>query len=199
MKRYGIYGGSFNPPHIGHSILAENVREQLSLDKVIFIPSGKHALKDEATMLEADHRLKMARLAFEDDPHFEVSDIEIVKAEQGKTNYTVDTLIDLYEQYKDDFIKIYLIVGIDNLIEFPKWKNPNKLFLISEVIVMNRPGFLVQDVEDEFSRKARYLSVPMLEISSTDIRHRIRENKSVKYLLKPEVEEYVINNKLYKL
>ena len=198
MKRYGIYGGSFNPPHIGHSILAENVREQLSLDKVIFIPSGKHALKDEITLLEAEHRLNMARLAFESDPHFEVSDIEIQKAKQGITNYTVDTLIDLYDQYKDDFIKIYLIVGIDNLIEFPKWKNPNKLFLISEVIVMNRPGYLVQDVDDEFSRKARYLSVPMLEISSTDIRHRIRENKSVKYLLKPEVEEYVINNKLYK-
>ena len=198
MKRYGIYGGSFNPPHIGHSILAENVREQLSLDKVIFIPSGKHALKDEITLLEAEHRLNMARLAFESDPHFEVSDIEIQKAKQGITNYTVDTLIDLYDQYKDDFIKIYLIVGIDNLIEFPKWKNPNKLFLISEVIVMNRPGYLVQDVDDEFSRKARYLSVPMLEISSTEIRHRIRENKSVKYLLKPEVEEYVINNKLYK-
>ncbi len=198
MKRYGIYGGSFNPPHIGHSILAENVREQLSLDKVIFIPSGKHALKDEITLLEAEHRLNMARLAFESDPHFEVSDIEIQKAKQGITNYTIDTLIDLYDQYKDDFIKIYLIVGIDNLIEFPKWKNPNKLFLISEVIVMNRPGYLVQDVDDEFSRKARYLSVPMLEISSTEIRHRIRENKSVKYLLKPEVEEYVINNKLYK-
>ena len=198
MKRYGIYGGNFNPPHIGHSILAENVREQLSLDKVIFIPSGKHALKDEITLLEAEHRLNMARLAFESDPHFEVSDIEIQKAKQGITNYTIDTLIDLYDQYKDDFIKIYLIVGIDNLIEFPKWKNPNKLFLISEVIVMNRPGYLVQDVDDEFSRKARYLSVPMLEISSTDIRHRIRENKSVKYLLKPEVEEYVINNKLFK-
>jgi nicotinate-nucleotide adenylyltransferase len=198
MKRYGIYGGSFNPPHIGHSILAENVREQLSLDKVIFIPSGKHALKDEVSIKDAEHRLNMAKLAFEGDPHFEVSDIEIEKAKNGITNYTVDTLIELYDLYKEDFIKIYLIVGIDNLIEFPKWKNPNKLFLISEVIVMNRPGYLVQDVDDEFSRKARYLSVPMLEISSTDIRHRIRENKSVKYLLKPEVEEYVINNKLFK-
>lgn len=198
MKRYGIYGGSFNPPHIGHSILAENVREQLSLDKVIFIPSGKHALKDETSLADAEHRLNMARLAFESDPNFEVSDIEIEKAKKGITNYTVDTLIDLYEKYKNDFIKIYLIIGIDNLIEFPKWKNPNKLFLISEVIVMNRPGYLVQDVDDEFSRKARYLSVPMLEISSTDLRYRINENKSVKYLLKPEVEEYVIKNKLYK-
>lgn len=198
MKRYGIFGGSFNPPHIGHSILAENVREQLSLDKVIFIPSGKHPLKDAISIQDAEHRLNMAKLAFENDPNFEVSDIEIEKAKNGITNYTVDTLIDLYEKFKEDFIKIYLIIGIDNLIEFPIWKNPNKLFLISEVIVMNRPGYFVQDVNDEYSRKARYVSVPILEISSTDIRHRIKDKKSVKYMLKPEVEDYVIKNKLYK-
>lgn len=198
MKRYGIFGGSFNPPHIGHSILAENIREQLYLDKVIFIPSGKHPLKDDISISDAEHRLNMARLAFEDDEHFEVSDMEIKIAKEGKTNYTVDTLIELYNLYQKDFIKLYLIIGIDNLIDFPRWKDPNKLFLISEVIVMNRPGYLVQDVQDEFARKARYLSVPMLEISSTDIRNRIKENKSVKYILKQEVENYVINNKLYK-
>ena len=198
MKRYGIYGGSFNPPHIGHKILAENVREQLSLDKVIFIPSGNHALKDEVSIKDAEHRLNMAKLAFEGDPNFEVSDIEIVKARNGITNYTVDTLIDLYDRYKEDFIKIYLIVGIDNLIEFPKWKNPNKLFLISEVIVMNRPGFLVQDVDDEFSRKARYLSVPMLDISSTDIRPRVKEGKTIKYLVDSNVEDYIVKHNLFK-
>jgi nicotinate-nucleotide adenylyltransferase len=140
----------------------------------------------------------MARLAFEGDPNFEVSAIEIEKAKNGITNYTVDTLIDLYDRYKDDFIKIYLIVGIDNLIEFPKWKNPNKLFLISEVIVMNRPGYLVQDVDDEFSRKARYLSVPMLDISSTDIRLRVNEGKSIKYLVNPDVEDYIVRHNLFK-
>jgi nicotinate-nucleotide adenylyltransferase len=199
MKRYGIFGGSFNPPHVGHTILAENIREQLSLDKVLFIPSGKHPLKDDISVQNAEHRLNMARLAFEKDPHFEVSDIEIEKAKRGITNYTVDTLIDLYNQFKDDFIKIYLIVGIDNLIEFPQWKNPHKLFLISEVIVMNRPGFLVQDVSDEFSRKARYVSVPMLEISSTDIRFRVQEGKTIKYLVEPEVEEYIIKHNLFKI
>ncbi len=198
MKRYGIFGGSFNPPHVGHSILAENIREQLSLDKVIFIPSGKHPLKDDISVRNAEHRLNMARLVFEKDPHFEVSDIEIEKAKQGITNYTVDTLIDLYNQYKDDFIKIYLIIGLDNLIEFPQWKNPHKLFLISEVIVMNRPGFLVQDVSDEFSRKARYVSVPMLEISSSDIRFRVNEGKSIKYLVASEVEDYILKHNLFK-
>ncbi len=198
MKRYGIMGGSFNPPHVGHSILAENVREQLFLDKIVFIPSGKHALKDGDTLVSPEHRLAMANIAFGDDPNFEVSDIEIAKAKEGVTNYTVDTLMALYDRYKNDFIKLYLIIGIDNLIEFPKWKNPDKLFALSEVIVMNRPGYLVQDVSDEFARKARYLSVPMLDISSTDIRKRIKSGKSVKYLLDEKVGNYIKENGLYK-
>lgn len=198
MKRYGILGGSFNPPHIGHSILAENVREQLFLDRVVFVPSGRHALKDGDTLISAEHRLNMANIAFGGNENFEVSDIEIEKSKTGVTNYTVDTLMSLYDRYKNDFLKLYLIIGIDNLIEFPKWKNPDKLFALSEVIVMNRPGFLVQDVDVEYSRKARYLSVPMLDISSTDIRNRIKSGKSVKYLVDEKVEKYIIENGLYK-
>jgi len=198
MKRYGILGGSFNPPHIGHSILAENVREQLFLDKVVFVPSGRHALKNGDTLISAEHRLNMANIAFGGNENFEVSDIEIEKSKTGVTNYTVDTLMSLYDRYKNDFIKLYLIIGIDNLIEFPKWKNPDKLFALSEVIVMNRPGFLVQDVDVEYSRKARYLSVPMLDISSTDIRNRIKNGKSVKYLINEKVEKYILENGLYK-
>lgn len=198
MKRYGILGGSFNPPHIGHSILAENVREQLYLDRVVFVPSGRHALKDGDTLISAEHRLNMANIAFGSNDNFEVSDIEIQKSKTGITNYTVDTLMSLYDRYKNDFIKLYLIIGIDNLIEFPKWKNPDKLFALSEVIVMNRPGFLVQDVDVEYSRKARYLSVPMLDISSTDIRNRIKSGKSVKYLIDEKVEKYIFENGLYK-
>ncbi|HWQ80926.1 MAG TPA: nicotinate-nucleotide adenylyltransferase [Ignavibacteria bacterium] len=198
MKRYGILGGSFNPPHIGHSILAENVREQLYLDRVVFVPSGRHALKDGDTLIPAEHRLNMANIAFGCNENFEVSDIEIEKSKTGVTNYTVDTLMSLYDRYKNDFIKLYLIIGIDNLIEFPKWKNPDKLFALSEVIVMNRPGFLVQDVDVEYSRKARYLSVPMLDISSTDIRNRIKSGKSVKYLIDEKVEKYILENGLYK-
>jgi len=198
MKRYGILGGSFNPPHVGHLILADNVREQLELDKVIFIPSGKHALKDPKSLADAEHRLNMARIAFEKDSSFEVNDIEIQKIKAGMTNYTVDTLIDLYNMYQKDFIKLFLIIGIDNLIEFPKWKDPHKLFILTEVVVMNRPGFLIQDVSVEFSRKARYLSVPMLDISSSDIRNRVSENRSIKYLVDPEVEKYINKNNLYK-
>lgn len=197
MKRYGIFGGTFNPPHIGHSILAENMREQLSLDKVIFIPSGVPPLKESKDLLSAEHRLKMTKIAFERDPNFEVCNIEIADSLSGKKSYTVDTIKKLYDLYKNDFVELYLIIGIDNLIDFPKWKDPGKLFTLSEVIVMNRPGFTVQDVDVEFSEKAKYASVPMLEISSTKIRESASAGRSIKYLVFPEIEQYIAENELY--
>jgi len=197
LKRYGIFGGTFNPPHIGHSILAENMREQLSLDKVIFIPSGVPPLKESKDVLSAEHRLKMTKIAYERDPNFEVCDIEIADTLSGKKSYTVDTIKKLYDLYKNDFVKLYLIIGIDNLIDFPKWKDPHKLFALSEVIVMNRPGFLVQDVSAEFSGKVKYASVPLLEISSTKIREYASAGRSIKYLVFPEIEQYIAENELY--
>lgn len=197
MKRYGIFGGSFNPPHIAHSILAEDVREQMHLDKIIFIPTGNHALKDNLDSIDPMHRYNMAKLAFEKDEHFEVSDMEI--SNLNEKSYTVDTLIKLKEKYKDDFVKLYLILGIDTLIEFPKWKDPNKLFLLSEVVILNRPNLYVQDVHPDFSSRVKYLSVPMLEISSSMIREYIQQNKSIKYLVDKDVQEYIATHNLYKI
>ena len=137
----------------------------------------------------------MAKLSFETDVHFEVSDIELKNT--GDKSYTVNTLMKLREVYKDEKVKFYLILGIDNLIDFPKWKNPQKLFLLSEVVIINRPGFFVQDVLPEYSGIVKFLSVPMLEISSTLIRDYIAHKKSIKYLVTPEVEKYIKDNKLY--
>jgi nicotinate-nucleotide adenylyltransferase len=197
MKRYGIFGGSFNPPHIAHSILAEDVREQMHLDKIIFIPTGNHALKNNLDSIDPEHRLNMAKLAFEKDEHFEVSDIEISNLKEK--SYTVDTLIKLKEKYKNDFVKLYLILGIDTLIEFPKWKDPNKLFLLSEIVILNRPNLYVQDVHPDFSNRVKYLSVPMLEISSSMIREYIQQNKSIKYLVDKDVQDYIETHNLYKI
>jgi nicotinate-nucleotide adenylyltransferase len=196
MKRYGIFGGTFNPPHIAHSVLADDVREQMHLDKIIFIPTGMPALKDASLALSAEHRLNMAKLAFGEDENFEVCDIEAKNT--SERSYTVDTLIKLREIYKGDFIKFYLIIGVDNLIDFPRWKNPEKLFLLSEVVVINRPGCLVQDAKSEYSSRVKYLSVPMLEISSTMIRDYVQNGKSIKYLVHPAVEEYIHKHDLYK-
>jgi nicotinate-nucleotide adenylyltransferase len=195
MKRFGVFGGTFNPPHIAHSIIAEDIREQFMLDKIIFIPSGVPPLKDESVTISANHRLNMARLAFGNNDNFEVSDIEIINS-PGKS-YTVDTLLKLKETYKKDEVKFYLIIGIDNLIDFPKWKNPEKLFLLSEVIVVNRPFYTIQEAKPEYSSRVTFAKVPSLEISSVMIRGLVKNKKSVRYLVHSEVEKYISENKMY--
>jgi len=192
MKKYGIFGGTFNPPHIGHSILADYVREELLLDKIIFIPSGNPPLKDS---ISTEHRLNMSKLAFGNDENFEISEIESENIE--KKTYTVDTLQKLNEKYKDEDVQLYLIIGMDKLNELPKWKEPEKLFELAKVIVINRPDNSVSNAKPEFRERAEVINTPELEISSSEIRKRIYENKSVKYLLNEKVLEYIKKNNLY--
>ncbi|MEP7146115.1 MAG: nicotinate-nucleotide adenylyltransferase [bacterium] len=193
MKKFGILGGSFNPPHIAHSIVADSVREQLELDKIIFIPSGNHPLKNS---LSGGHRYEMSRLAFGRNENFEVSDIEVRNPEEK--SYTVDTLQKLTKLYENDNVKLFLIIGIDNLIELHKWKEPGKLFRLSKVIVINRPDYDISNSHKEFSKKAEYITVPYLEISSTIIRKRVYEGRSIKYVTAEKVEEYIYKNNLYR-
>lgn len=193
MKRFGIFGGTFNPPHIAHSIVADSVREELDLDKIIFIPSGIPPLKES---IPAEHRLIMAKLAFESDKNFEVSDIEMNNV--NVKSYTVNTLQRLKEIYSNASVELYLIIGIDNLIEFPKWKEPEKLFSLAQIVVINRPNFTKGNAKQEFIDSARFIDVPWLEISSSEIRAKVEQNRSIKYLVDEEVEKYIKDNDLYK-
>jgi nicotinate-nucleotide adenylyltransferase len=149
LKRIGVFGGAFNPIHTAHLIIAENVKEQIQLNKVVFIPYANPPHKDTNELLSSEHRLKMIHLAISGNNYFESSDLEIKKGKNSIT-YTFDTLLSLRELYYGEQVKFYLIIGIDNLIELHTWKNPEKLFTLSEVIVINRPGFLIQNVENEF-------------------------------------------------
>lgn len=198
MKRYGIFGGTFNPVHSAHLIAAEEVRQQMHLDKVLFVPSGVPPLKEVSELAGIEDRVEMVRLAIEGNEHFELCDIE-AKAPAGAKTYTVDTLLALRERYKDEDVKLYLIVGMDQLIELDRWKDPGKLFMLSEVVAINRPGYLVQQIENEYSRQVVYVPIPSIEISSSDIRFRIKENRSIKYLVPETVEKYITENQLYKL
>ncbi len=195
MKRFGIFGGTFDPPHVAHSILANEVLEQMNLDKIIFVPSGIPPLKNENYVSSHMHRLNMTKIAFERDKNFEINDIEIKK--YFEKSYTIDTVEKLAEEYKNDLVKLYLIIGIDNLIDFPKWKEPDKIFSICEVLVMYRPGYIIKKITPEYSSRVKYIDVPLLEISSTSIRKKVKNNESIKYLVFPEVENYILNNKLY--
>jgi nicotinate-nucleotide adenylyltransferase len=196
LKRIGVFGGAFNPVHIAHLIIAEDVRQQMHLDKVLFIPYANPPHKDYDGLADAETRLHMIRLAISDNPFFEASDMEIKRGRNSVT-YTVDTLMELREQYKTEQVKLYLIIGIDNLIDLHTWKDPGKLFLLSEVVVLNRPGYLIQNVNNDFNRQVIFVPAPNLDISATDIRFKIKEKKSIKYLVPKAVEEFIKNNKLY--
>lgn len=196
MKRIGVFGGAFNPVHIAHLIIAEDVREQMHLDKVLFIPYAKPPHKDNGELADAEARLHMIQLSISDNPYFEASDIEIKRGKNSVT-YTVDTLMELREIYKTEQVKFYLIIGIDNLIDLHTWKDPGKLFLLSEVVILNRPGYIIQNVKNDYGRQVVFVPAPNLDISATGIRQKIREKKSIKYLVPKQVEEFIKNNKLY--
>jgi len=139
----------------------------------------------------------MVRLAISSNSSFGISEVEM-NAPDGEKTYTVNTLLKLREEYSAEQVKFYLIIGMDQLIDLHKWKDPGKLFMLSEVVVINRPGYLIQQVENDYGRQCIYVPVPNIDISSTDIRFRIQEKRSIRYLVPDAVEEFIKENQLYK-
>jgi nicotinate-nucleotide adenylyltransferase len=189
--KLGIFGGTFNPPHIGHLIVAEHVCNALRLDNIVFVPAAipPHKLTDE--IVSADHRAAMLRLAIESNPRFAVSNIEI---ERGGVSFTVDTLRQLKQHFEG---ALYLLIGMDNLLEFHTWKSPEQILELATVVVMTRPGFREADVPPEVKDRAMICPVPEIGIASRTIRQRVREGKSIRYLVSDPVAEYIRQQKLY--
>lgn len=192
MKAYGIFGGTFNPIHTAHLILAEDLRQLLKLEKVIFIPSNNPPHKNHNELPDASQRMEMVNLAISDNPYFELSDIEM----NPDTSYTIDTLSKLHKLHNGR-IKYFLFIGSDQFTRLHEWKEPERLFELSEVVVINRPGYPPINPNSNFSDKAKFITVSKLEISSSDIRMRIKEKRSIKYLVHQNVEKFIYKNKLY--
>lgn len=186
----GLYGGSFDPIHYGHLITTQSVLEQRKLDKIIFMPSHISPLKQDAKPIEDIHRLEMLRLAAEANPFFCVSDYEISK---GNVSYTFDTLCELKKSYDE----IELIIGLDNLLVFEKWHKPNEIFDIAKVVVMKRVTENSTERTNIFFEKAVFVDTPFIEISSTNIRERIKSGLTIDYLVPKKVKEYISQNRLY--
>jgi nicotinate-nucleotide adenylyltransferase len=189
----GVFGGTFNPPHLGHLIVLENVVDQISFDRVLFIPSAHPPHKNDPTIAPAAHRFAMTQLAVEKNTLFEVSDIEIQR--QG-TSYTIDTLKTLSALYPQ--AELGLIIGADNFLEIETWKSPEEIFALAEVIVMNRPGFTNTQVRHRYSKQARFVNVPLIGISGSEIRRRVKQGRSIRYLVPENVLEYIHYHKLYR-
>lgn len=190
--KLGIFGGTFDPPHIGHLIVADNVREQLGLDKIIFIPSFVAPHKLNVKAADPKQRFEMVEISIKNNKDFLVYDIEIERKGRSYTIDTIKTLEILHPQ-----AELYLIIGMDNLIDFPEWKSPHEIISRAELIVMNRPGY-DKPVKNEFVKFATFVRVPNIDLSSSEIRKRIKMGKTIRYLVHPDVEKYIINKGLYK-
>jgi nicotinate-nucleotide adenylyltransferase len=193
MKKIGIFGGAFDPPHLGHLIAAQYAAEQLSLEKVIFVPSGKHPFKEGELVASAEQRFAMTKLAIAGNPLFEVSDVEIRKVESSYTFETLEYFASLYPQASLSFL-----IGTDNIRSFSSWKHPEKILDLATVVVLDREVVRLPKQENEFIKRFLYLDTPMIELSSREIRRRLREGKSIRYMIRNGVELFIDMTGLYR-
>lgn len=196
----GVFGGAFNPIHSGHLMLAEYIRDEFRLEKVIFIPAGKPPHKPEEELLSSLHRYNMVKAAIDGNQFFECSDIELKR--EGIT-YTADTLEELSKI--NNGIRLCFICGADSIIQLPTWHNIGKIFKLADLIVAGRHHIDMEDFQNAVQRFRKeygagiFLSnAPMIEISSTEIRERISNGQSIKYMVPESVEGYIERYGLYK-
>ena len=191
MKKIGLLGGTFDPIHIGHLLMARAALETLGLDQVIFIPSCVPPHKKMPTLFSAQDRLKMVRLATGENPQFDVSDFEIKK---GGKSYSVDT-VRHFQKISQPAGKLFFIVGGDAIKQLDSWKDVDQLKKMCSFVSVNRPGY------PRGKEKLKYHAVTMngIEMSSTEIRKRILQKKSIQYLVPDSVLRYIRDNHLYKI
>lgn len=214
--KIGVLGGTFNPVHLGHLRAAEEVYEKFDLDKVLFIPAARPPHKTDATVAVFEHRWNMLEVAIAGNPHFELSDIE--KLRSGKS-YSVDTLRNLRETYPEETL-LYFLLGLDAFLDILSWHAFKELFLLTDFIILARPGYTVDKVgtllHDEISpgyqfkkekicfvhkdrefKNVYFCCVTLLDISSSSIREHIQAGHSIRYLVPNEVAEYIERRKVY--
>jgi nicotinate-nucleotide adenylyltransferase len=194
----GIIGGTFDPIHVGHLIMAEEARVQLGLERVIFVPAGLPPHKLDWDISQAEHRLAMVELAIASNPRFSVSRIDI---ERSGPCYTVETIELLQKEWGPE--EIYFIMGSDSLAEILTWHEPERLIKLCYLAVVKRPGYDadLEELENHLpgiSSRVRFVNAPLVGISSTDIRRRVREGLPIKYQVPEAVEDYIYKHGLYR-
>ncbi len=200
-KSIAIMGGTFDPIHYGHLVTAQAVKDKFGVEKVMFIPTGNPPHKAGKEVTESEKRYFMTVLATITNLSFEVSRIEIDRA--GYT-YTIDTIRELRKVFDED-TKIYFITGADAIDKILTWKDPEKLLKMCDFVAVTRPGYNKEELEEHIKNLEKilggnihFLEVPYLDISSSDLRERVMENKSIKYMLPEEVENYIYKFGLYR-
>ena len=198
--RLGIFGGTFDPIHNGHLIVAEHVREELVLARVLFIPAGRPWFKAEQDLTDGEHRLEMVRLATADYRDFEVSEMEVRR--EGPT-YTIDTLMALRGE-KGVVVEYFLILGIDALNELHRWRRPRAVLDMATVVGVARGGATTVDraalesIREGASDEVVIVDGPLIDISAADVRRRMAGDQSVEGLIPRAVEDYATRHGLYR-
>ncbi len=190
----GLFGGTFNPIHHGHLFIAEFCRCGLDLDRILFIPTGNPPHKLSDMIADANDRLQMIELAIQNHQGFSVLDYEIHKKD---VCYTIETLrwIQNESEYQSD--DLYLIIGADSLLELETWKAPEEILDMMNCIVYQRPGFPVEKAKKQYLDKVQILEVPLIGISSSQIRERVNQKNSIKYWIPDSVKTYIDEQGLY--
>lgn len=198
-KKIGIMGGTFNPIHFGHLMVAEDARRYCKLDEVIFIPSGNSYMKETDEIIEGPKRLSMTELAISHNPSFSCSDIEI---KRGGNTYTYETLIRLREIYP--YAELYFIMGADNLFHIAKWKNADMVMKNCKIIAASRGEKSIDELQmqadwlkETYHAYIILLPERKMDISSTEIREKVFQNESIRYLTPDNVCDYIYKHKLY--
>ena len=184
----GIFGGTFDPPHLGHLAVASAALDQLDVESVQFIPAGQPWQKANRTLSTAGHRLAMVELAASEDPRFVVDDIEV---RRSGPSYTIDTVRQLAAP-------ITLILGADSALSIPTWERAEDLLELVEIAVIPRPGVDIEMVLSSVPGRLRALSMPTIDLSATEIRAHVAAGYSPRYLVPDRVAEYILAEGLYR-
>ena len=198
-KRIGIMGGTFNPVHNGHLILAENACNQYHLDKIYFMPAGVPPHKKNNEITSGELRCSMVEMAIADNPQFAMLDIEVSSTEMSYTYRTLEKLEHIFPE-----TEIYFIMGADSLSDFSSWKNPQRISELCKLLVAVRDDLnktelhrIADQLFHDFHTQVELLDTPNISISSHDIRDRVRKQASIRYLVPEEVRKYIVTNHLY--
>jgi len=194
MIRLGLFGGTFDPVHYGHLRPVEAARRELDLPRILILPNPTPPHKLREPLTPYLHRKAMLRLALEEFPQLELADFE--EHADGPA-YTTDTVRRIIATLPEGARELWLIVGMDSLIELPHWKDPEAIFRDVHVAALPRPGFPAEDVRPDFLSRVCLLKTPLLDISATDVRRILRGGESAESLLAPPVLAYIRRNHLY--
>ncbi|MFH0989693.1 MAG: nicotinate-nucleotide adenylyltransferase [bacterium] len=189
-KRIGLFGGSFDPPHLGHLLVAESAREQLGLEQVIFVPAFQPPHKNGLQQCTAAQRLKMTHLAVRNNRRFKVSAIEI---RRKGVSFTIDTVMQFKKQFPE--AELFFIMGGDSINQFTRWKSPAEILALTQIAVYHRAG--ERKRKTIFKRKIHFLSGGLVTISSSEIRRKIHRSESIRYLVPENVYQYIQSHNLY--